>query len=673
VVAAVDTETAAARPDPAPLRLGHQPALDGLRGLAVAIMLLFHAGFRWAHGGFISIDVFFVMSGFLITWLLVAEWEKSGTIAVGGFYGRRLRRLGPAMVVFMAGVAVYAVTLAPAVQLRDLRGDFLATVAYVTNWRFIAEGRSYFDAFAAPSPLTHTWSLAVEEQWYLIWPVLITALLRWPARRPRRLTAPILVATGLCLASACWTVVLAGRSDDPSRAHFGTDTRAQELLAGAVLAMVCHRVGSLAVPARLRRLVDLAGLAGLGWILWLSATITEQTLWVYRGGMVLLSLASVAIVLAAVQPAGLTRGFLSRRPLRYFGQISYGLYLYHYPLFLVLSSSRTGLHGNALLIVRMAVTTAVAAASLSLVERPVRERRLPGLPVLAASGTVLAVSVFAVLALTPTAAGPAFPTGAPSEPTADGPGPANVAGGDPFQYVAAPAPVLPPGDPRLRVLVTGDSVALTLSLAYDGDNLPELLWDRSSLGCQLFAGERVVNGQPFDGGPQCAAGRADRDRWIREFRPEVVLVLSGVWEVYDKQVDGRRLDFGTPEYDAWFSENLDRLVGQLSASGGRVVFLTALCNDRLLDITETALPENDEARVDHVNDLYREAVARQPDRAGIIDLHAKVCPGGKYVSELDGRAVRDDGVHFTPEGADLVLQWLGPQVRSLAPPRPPGS
>jgi peptidoglycan/LPS O-acetylase OafA/YrhL len=652
-----------------PLSLRHQPALDGLRGVAVVAVLLFHGGVAWATGGYLGVDVFFVLSGFLITSLLVTERQRSGRISIAGFYGRRLRRLVPAMAAMLVGVAIYARWLAPAWQLPDIWGDLRATVGYYANWRFVLEDRGYFDAFAAPSPLTHTWSLAVEEQWYLLWPVLVAVLLRRSPEGDRRLTAPILVTAVLCLGSALWCAMLATPTGDPSRVHYGTDTRAQQLLAGAVLAMLCHRAGRWTVGDALRRPLDVAGLAGLGWVLWLSSTIDEGTAWLYEGGLLAVSVAVAVVILAAVQPSGLVRSVLSLRPLRAAGLVSYGLYLYHYPIYVVLSAERTGLHGDALLALRLALTAGVATASYYLLERPVRRGRIPWPPLVAGVGVALAGAAVAVAVAVPSG-----PVGTPGLPAA-GAATASGAPADPasvFGFEVVPAPVVPPGDDRLKVIMTGDSVALTLALGYLGVSAtaPMIMWSRPVLGCQLFTGERVVGGRPTPEDPQCPLYREDRHHWVPEFRPDVVAVLSGTWDSYDIVVDGQRLDVGTPAHDQWFGRQLDLLVAQFSVTGARVVFLTAPCNERAEGLGGGGLPENDEKRIDHLNDLYRQAAERSPDQAGVVDLHGLVCPGGRYAEEVDGVPMRSDGVHFTDAAAGYIRDWLYPRLLTLAPPRP---
>ncbi|MGD0765697.1 MAG: acyltransferase, partial [Dehalococcoidia bacterium] len=226
-------------------RFSYRPGLDGIRALAVAAVLAYHADFPWARGGFLGVDAFFVLSGYLITTILLTEWNARGGIGLLAFWTRRARRLLPALYLMLIGVAIYAVFMASPLELDKIRGDALATIAYVANWRPIFTGASYFDRFSIPSPLNHTWSLAIEEQYYLIWPLLLLFLLR-----VRRLTPNALLAVTLAMAAA--SAILMGAlfqpGHDPSLVYYGTDTRAQSLLVGAALAMLLLRTGPVQGP-----------------------------------------------------------------------------------------------------------------------------------------------------------------------------------------------------------------------------------------------------------------------------------------------------------------------------------------------------------------------------------------------------------------------------------------
>ena len=256
-----------------PHLLPHEPALDGMRALAVIAVLLYHGHVSWMQGGFLGVDVFFVLSGFLITSLLLAEWNGRGAIDLRAFWLRRCRRLLPAMLVVVAAVSAYAAVLATRDELDELRADTLATLGYAANWRAIAVGDQYGDLFSVPSPLQHTWSLAIEEQWYLLWPLVLLGLL-FAARRHAAI--PLAAIGTMVLGS---TVLMAWVYDpaDLARSYYGTDTRCQSLLVGAGLALVVRHV-------RVGRWIPVFAIAALAW-LW-TTTPLEAT-WLYHGGFLL--------------------------------------------------------------------------------------------------------------------------------------------------------------------------------------------------------------------------------------------------------------------------------------------------------------------------------------------------------------------------------------------------
>ncbi len=377
--------------DPAPEpHLGRIPALDGIRAVGIVLVLFFHGGFSWAGGGFFGVDVFFVLSGFLITGLLVSEYRQNAGIGLARFWGHRVRRLVPALLVMLVGVALYGYFLAPSDTLGQLRGDALATLLYVDNWHQAFGTQGYFAALNTPRPLLHTWSLSIEEQFYLVWPLVVLAVLRWS----RSLRTLLVLTVAGAVASAVAMAVVYGDGSGESRAYFGTDTRAQALLIGCALAIVlAHplpRRRSGPVPTRslvrsftLSRaarggLVVLGG-AGLATVVVLSVVDSSSTAWIYRGGFALVALATAGLIACvALVPASPWARVLSLRPVRYVGAISYGLYLFHWPIFVAVDHARTGLDGWALFGVRVGLSFAVAAASFHFLEMPVRRGVLRG-------------------------------------------------------------------------------------------------------------------------------------------------------------------------------------------------------------------------------------------------------------------------------------------------------
>jgi len=358
----------------AAMRLRYLPGLDGLRALAVIGVLLYHGEVAWAPGGFLGVEMFFAISGYLITALLLGERLSSGTIRLRDFWMRRARRLLPALYVFLAATAVYAVLFLPH-DILQFRGDLVAALLYATNWFFIFHDQSYFAFTGRPPLLQHLWSLAVEEQFYLFWPLIFGGLMTvWGHRRHRnRLLAAVL---GGALASTLLMAILYHPGQDPSRVYYGTDTRAAGLLIGAALALVWS-------PWRLspritlggRVLLDLAGVAGVALLCVYMWKITEFDTWLYRGGFAMVSLTTALVVAVAAHPgADVGRRLLGIGALRWIGVRSYGIYLWHFPIFMVTRPrlDQDLLSGYPLLIVRIAITFAIAELSFRFVEQPIR-------------------------------------------------------------------------------------------------------------------------------------------------------------------------------------------------------------------------------------------------------------------------------------------------------------
>ncbi len=642
-------------------RLPHQPALDGIRGLAVAAVLAYHAGLPWARGGFLGVDAFFVLSGYLITSLLLLEWRARGAIALSAFWARRARRLLPALFLMLIGVGGYALVFAAPEEIGKLRGDALATLGYVANWRPLFTGQSYFDQFSIPSPLRHTWSLAIEEQWYAFWPLLLLVLLRLRRASLRTLLGVSLV---MIAASALLMGWLYDPGSDPSRVYYGTDTRAQSLLMGAALAMLLMQRGPLRsrLAGHTLQIAALACAVGLGWV-W--ATASGDSVFLYRGGFLLLAAAVAVVIAASVQPkAGPIGRVLSLPPLRGLGLISYGVYLWHWPIYLVLTPDRTGWDGYGLFAARVLVTLAISVTSYRLLEMPVRRGALRRWRASWTLAPATAAGLAVALVLVTRGGAPAFslsstsPFGAmPSAGLIS-----EVAGTE----VAASGPV--------RVMALGDSVALSMAwgLERQGPGCGLTVLNRGGLGCGFLPGEEELDSHGKWSTVKADTCKEWRDTWLPDmdtFRPDVVVMLFGPWDTLDLKVGGRVLEVGSPEWQAYALEELSHTVDVLSARGAKVMLLTSPCfKPRDLGLDAEARVQLNPERVGELNDLYREFARQHADQVAITDLNGFVCPEGEYTDlTIDGVRLREDGAHFTPEGADLVARWLAPQIIAAVP------
>jgi peptidoglycan/LPS O-acetylase OafA/YrhL len=358
-------------PRPVDHRTTYVPGLDGIRALAVIAVLGYHFAIPQMSGGLLGVSIFFTLSGFLITSILVSTWERTGGLELRRFWLHRARRLLPALVVVLVVVlAVTAITDAGALPTRW--GETVSAIFYVNNWATIASDGSYFDYFVGPQPLEHLWSLSIEEQFYLVWPLLLLLLL---SRLAGRLIDVAKVTGLLAVASFVLMAILAHPGLDNTRAYEGTDTRVGELLVGAALALVYRpsRIRELP-PTGVRIAVDGVGLAALGVMLWMIVSTSFYSPSLYRGGFLLLALATALVVAVVSYPGSRLGSALGIGPLRWVGERSYGIYLWHMPV--VAFTPPSLLDGVSVPLVGLQVTLTLALAALSwrLLEDPIRQR-----------------------------------------------------------------------------------------------------------------------------------------------------------------------------------------------------------------------------------------------------------------------------------------------------------
>jgi peptidoglycan/LPS O-acetylase OafA/YrhL len=603
------------------------PALDGLRGFAVAGVLLFHGDHL--VGGYLGVDLFFVLSGFLITSLLLAESGTKGSVGLGGFWARRARRLLPALGGLLLGVALYCVVWADASELARIRGDGLATIGYVANWRAVFAGQDYWALFQSPSPFEHTWSLAIEEQFYLFWPLLFVGVLALYKEATAR--AVFFVSVGLAALSTALMWVLYD-PDNVSRVYYGTDTRAAALFVGIALAAWIAGWGT--VKSKVGRIaLEMAGFAGAAFLAWAWLRVDGESAFLYRGGFLLCGLAVVAVIGAAAHPeAGPLSRILSFRPLCLLGIISYGVYLWHWPVYIVLDPVRTGIDGWPLFAVRVGVTLMIATMSFVLLEAPIRKgalgpRQWRILTPVAAAGLVLVI------------------LGA-------------TMGAVPSQVRTVDAAV---GAPDL-VLVVGDSVGTTVSPGLQRAHFNVV--DGAAPGFRLVRGtvdfSEEVGFQPWP---------VIWNRLVGRYDPKVVVVISGAWDLFDVLPPGAKTKLvpGTPEWERYYEATVRRAVKVLSARGAHVVFPTIPyfgTEGRLGRRSNTAKSSFDPERVRIANRILQR-LDTELDVLTVPDLNHLLAPSGVYQEAIGSVSpVHIDGVHYTGEASDFLARWF---VRQLSP------
>ncbi len=641
----------------APPKPAHVPALDGLRGAAVAAVVAFHLGYL--DGGYLGVDLFFTLSGFLITRLLIAEHQSTGGIALGAFLGRRARRLMPALLVMLAGVALITNFWGSTSDYAKVRGDSLATLGYVANWRAVVADNDYWALFSRPSPLQHTWSLAIEEQFYLVWPLIVTGVLvgavRWRSKRSGGEAAPtahrstaltwmLAITVGIAALSAGAAALAPEGSSGVNRIYFGTDTRIASILFGAALALLVARFGE-AAPGRQRQALEIgAGIAvaGLG-VAWFALSGTSGFL--YDGGLALCGLAA-AVVIAAISHSepGLLSRALSLRPLCYLGLISYGIYLWHWPVITTVTAGRVGFGGLGLTALRLALSLGLALLSFYLIEKPIRHGALTGWPArLSAPVGFAAVALLVVWAT----AGGVIPLS--DQPT----------GREALRVADDPVPAVKQASTRL--LLVGDSGAYAIGefLREAGAANDVEVVGRGTPACGVARSDglgRYPTGEIVKDPPGC---RSWPTRWanhLTEVEPDAVLLLMVAPGGVERKVDGRWQTDCDPGYDQWYQQELETAISVLAKGGARVSMSTVAFYDSTID------PDASYRHTACKNETIRSAA--EAGGASVLDLGGWTCRSAgdckRHVTLPDGSEaeLRPDGMHFSGPGAVVPSEWI---------------
>ena len=625
------------------VHLRYEPALDGLRGLAVLGVLFFHGQFAWAKGGFLGVSTFFTLSGFLITTLLVTEHHGRGTISLRNFWTRRFRRLMPASVAALAGISVlFGLFVADAAQLNELRGDVIAALLYVANWHFIVADQSYADLFTAPSPVQHFWSLAIEEQFYVVFPLLVYGVLK-VAKGARRVLFPVLA--GLTVASIAWMLHLYEPGLDTARVYYSTFTRAAELLIGGLLALLLLGREPLRRPNAVIA-VGAAGVVALGVTVWCWVNLDQADGVLYQGGLALYACVTAVLIWSALQVAGPIPEIFSKTGIVALGKISYGVYLYHWPIFLWLTPERTGLALWPLFVLRVGITIGLAVVSYAYLEQPVRQRVMlvRRRSWLVAPAAVSAVAMAVVLVTVNPPAVPDLDFEEATEAIA-APESSPEALAQQAESIEDAVPVAATTAPTVqRVLLVGDSV---MGQAYP------FFRDR-------FAERGITTG--YAGGPGTGplnpqgegSWLSQIDSWVADFDPDVVVIEACCDYTYPPD-ELYRLPDGTEvlpntdlAYETW--EDVSREMIRRASAGGAQVFWVISA-----PVKTNGYYGPMEDHVARLNEIYRTFPVPKVDWATPSTLD------GEYSDDLpigeNGEMVRvraADGLHYTPEG-DILL------------------
>ena len=654
--------------------MGYEPSLDGIRAFSVIAVMLYHANIAWLPGGFLGVEVFFVVSGFLITSLLIEERESTQRIDLKQFWIRRARRLLPALVVMLSVTAVcvafYATDSAP-----DFRRDMLPSLGYFSNWwQIYAVDTPYFAASSLPV-LRHLWSLAVEEQWYLIWPLLFAVLFGAKWMRPKISGALLIGCSGAIMIATALGFV----QDDETRTNFlylSTITRSSGLLLGAAVAMLWRPWRKNSSPSWWRSsIADALAIASIAVIGVLMATVHVADSRLYQGGLAATTVASAVIVAVVMRPTGLiVKRFFSQEFFVEIGRRSYGLYLWHWPIFVVAHARDSGNR----LAVAIALTIIINEFVYQYVEIPTRRgalgnwwrnrqqlsamhRRLPVLitAVVIASLGITGVKVVGIeardLSIDTSTASVIF-----SVPT-------TVASATSLPAASTTTTTIAKL-PR-KLVIVGDSQANSLAVNKPSGMEKTFIVTNGSIdGCGIYdrgVGVGGTNGNFRRNFANCVGFEKSWAKSATKAKADVALVVIGAWEVLDLKINGFTFGVNSLPADTMFRTQMKRGIAALRATGATVALLEVACM-RPVDSKGgpvPALPQRgDDTRTGHLNDLLREIAAPEDDGVFFVSGPKEWCADPKISTSL---SYRWDGVHAYKPGAKLVFETIANSVLQL--------
>ncbi len=623
------------RNDVAPnLEFRFEPALDGLRTLAVAAVVVYHeAPYLAGRGGFIGVDIFFALSGFLITSLLLSERARNHKIDLKRFWTRRARRLLPALGVAISLLALLALR-SPFFRAGAIRDDTIWSVLYFQNWRNAFPGR-----FGSLSVLAHTWSLSVEEQWYFVWPLVLAAALRWTRIRPQRLA----FACGVCaIASSLWMAHLYTASDT-SRAYYGTDTRAQALLIGATFALATfhRRKGSQPI---LNPHLEVAAWIGLAYIA-AMVTFARQADWfTFHGGFFLVGISTGFIVLAAMDSDGPMRRMLSLRVLALVGPWTYGIYLFH-PLVASFLTTIPAVHGTwTAFIVVIIISCTLAYSSYRWIEMPIRNAT--NLSKSAVFRTGLALSFAAALGVVLSAT--------PRKPVT-------------LVNDAVIARLLHRSDtaryPSNKILVLGEwrtaSLSFNLQNSWQDDNISGAAF--GLLGCGISDGDILFRDGALPPAPGCNTWPDAFRQAVAAYKPNVIALMVGEDEIFARLVGNHAAFVGGREWRTAISEHVARIQAMANGAGANLVIVTNECVPQAAPLAVLRPYTSDPSLYQRAGQTLRAEAHRRGLAAH--DFTPTLCPGNKPVRDATGNFQFDGPNGFTRQGASLFWKWFAPRMQ----------
>ena len=657
------------------LSMGYRPELDGLRALSVLAVIAYHADLAWIPGGFLGVEVFFVVSGFLITTLMLEERAKTGSVSLRNFWLRRARRLLPALFVMLV-VLAFAVATFATVHAPDFRRDVVPSLLYVSNWWQIFFVETPYFAPTDLPVLRHLWSLAVEEQWYLVWPLAFLAFRRSSTR-----------TSGIALAIASLGIMIGTAllwlPDSEQRTNFlylSTPTRASGLLLGAALAFVWKPWTQTRATPRLRGVAaDAAAIVAIGAIAYAMATQHVDDRSLYMGWLAATTIGSSVIIAVIVRPRGSLVAWVMRTPvLAAIGRRSYGLYLWHWPIFVIAEARESATR----LAVALTLTVVINELSYLLIETPARKgvigtwwsgrqewsaMRAIG-TTLAGAAMITAVSIVGVrvaavdardLSIDTSGEEVVFDLEAAIATTTVPPS---------VSTTVRPTPTTLPKLPR-RVVIVGDSQAHSLVVNKPSGIEETFLVSNGALdGCGVYERGVGIGGN---------TGKFRRDfgncagfdkKWAAsatKAKADVALVVLGAWEVLDLRVGNVQYKVGTDAADDLFTAQLAKGVRAVRSTGASVALLEVPCM-RPLESSGGPVPplpqRRDDSRTQHLNTLLREFAAPEDDSVYFVTGPREWCNNMKISTSP---SYRWDGVHVYKPGAKLIFEAVASQLLQI--------